>query len=132
MLSTRAIKREYAMRTARDEDVVTIADSAGHDERARAVFESFGVNLGRVFVDILAPFAPDVVVLGGGISRAAHLFLPFAQNQLNGISMKLVTSSLLDEAPLVGEAAFWREGSDISPEPACLEPAEDHPFSYES
>ena len=132
LLSTRAIKREYSMWTARDEDVVTIAASAAHDERARAVFESFGDNLGKVFVDILAPFSPDIVVLGGGISRSAHLFLPFAQNQLNGIRMKLVTSSLLDEAPLVGAAAFWLNGIDISPEPACLEPAEDHPFSDES
>ena len=132
LLSTRAIKREYAMRTATEEDVERIAASAGHDEHARAVFESFGVNLGRVLVDIVAPFAPDVIVLGGGISRSAHLFLPFAQNQINGISLKLVTSSLLDEAPLVGAAGFWRDGIDISPEPACLEPAEDHLFRNES
>jgi glucokinase len=111
-VSTSAIRKEYAARTGRDLDVITIASLAEVDPDARIVFQNFGHNLGDVFRDILAPFAPDVVVIGGGISRSAHLFLPHAQNQLNGFAFKLVTSSLLDEAPLVGAAAFWRNGSD--------------------
>jgi glucokinase len=112
ILSTRAIKAGYAARTGKDEEVVTIASEADSDRDARAVFQTFGFNLGKVFRDLLAPFRPDVAVLGGGISRSARLFLPFAQNQLNGFDFKLVTSSLLDKAPLVGAAAFWKNGSD--------------------
>jgi glucokinase len=115
LLSTRAIKGGYAARTGKDEEVVSIASGSDSDPDARAVFQAFGFNLGKVFRDVLAPFRPDVVVLGGGISRSARLFLPFAQKQLNGFDFKLVTSSLLDKAPLVGAAAFWRDGSDTSP-----------------
>jgi len=122
LLSTRAIKAEYAARTGKDKEVVTIASGAHSDPDARAVFQTFGFNLGKVFRDVLAPFGPDVVVLGGGISRSAQLFLPFAQKQLNGFDFKLVTSSLLDKAPLVGAAAFWRNGSDTSASPAIQEP----------
>lgn len=122
LLSTRAIKGEYAARTGKDEEVVTIASGADSDPDARAVFQTFGFNLGKVFRDVLAPFRPDVVVLGGGISRSAWLFLPFAQNQLNGFDFKLVTSSLLDKAPLVGAAAFWKNGSDTSAEAVTEDP----------
>jgi len=113
LLSTRSIKGGYAALTGKDEDVISIASGADSDLEAREVFRNFGFNLGRVFRDVLAPFGPDVVVLGGGISRSARLFLPFAQNQLNGFGFKLVTSRLLDKAPLVGAASFWRSGSDI-------------------
>lgn len=114
LLSTRAIKGDYAARTGKDEEVVSIASGADSDREARAVFQTFGFNLGKVLRDVLALFRPDVVVLGGGISRSARLFLPFAQKELNGFDFKLVTSSLLDKAPLVGAASFWRNGSDTS------------------
>ena len=122
LLSTRAIKGGYAALTGRDEDVISIASGADSDPEARAVFQRFGLTLGQVFRDVLAPFAPDVVVLGGGISRSARLFLPFARNQLNGFGFKLVTSRLLDKAPLVGAASFWRSDSDISAKAAIQDP----------
>jgi predicted NBD/HSP70 family sugar kinase len=51
---------------------------------------------------MLAGFAPDVIVLGGGISRAAQLFLPAAQSELAGSGLRLRVSELQDSAPLVG------------------------------
>jgi glucokinase len=121
LLSTRAIKGEYTARTGKDREVITIASHADSDSDALAVFQTFGLNLGQVIRDVLAPFDPDVVVLGGGISVSARLFLPFAQNQLNGLGFKLVPSSLLDKAPLLGAAAYWQNGSDISTEAAIRE-----------
>jgi glucokinase len=109
LLSTRAIRCDYAKRTGTDEEVAAIAQRASCDAHAVASFENFGSNLGQVFRDILTPFAPDVVVIGGGISRSSQLFLPSAENQLNGNGFKLVTSSLLDQAALLGAAAFWRK-----------------------
>jgi glucokinase len=113
LVSTKAIRCDYATRTGKDEEVVTIAQRAFTDPDAAAAFENFGNNLGQVFRDILAPFGPDVIVIGGGISRSSQLFLPFAKDQLNGIGFKLVTSSLLDQAALLGAAAFWSKGSNI-------------------
>lgn len=107
LLSTRAIREDYARRTGKDKDVAAIAADAAADADARQVFESFGVNLGQVLRAILAPFGPDVIVVGGGIARSAGLFLPIAQRQLEGMKVRLVTASLGDEAPLVGATAFW-------------------------
>lgn len=115
LVSTRAIKADYAARTGLDREVATIASRARADSEAQEVFETFGANLGGVFRDLLAPFAPDIVVIGGGISRSAELFLPSARNQLNGFGFELVTSTLLDKAALFGAAAFWRNGSDTTP-----------------
>ncbi len=114
MLSTRAIKAAYSLRTGKNEDVITIASAAAFDPDARLVFETFGLNLGQVVREFLVAFAPGVVVIGGGISRSSHLFLPFAQEQINSFGFQLVPSRLLDEAPLVGAAAFWRDVSDTS------------------
>jgi glucokinase len=114
LLSTRALKAGYAARTGVEREVITIAGQADSDPDALAVFQAFGSNLGQMIRDVLAPFGPDVVVLGGGISISARLFLPFAQNSLNGLGFKLVTSNLLDEATLLGAAAYWRNGSDTS------------------
>ncbi len=113
LLSTRALKRDYAARTGKNEDVAAIA-AAGTDPEANAVFESFGAHLGQVFRSILAPFAPEVVVIGGGISRSAYLFLPAAQKEIRGFGFRLVTSSLLDKAPLAGATVFWQNGVEVA------------------
>lgn len=128
LLSTRAIKAGYAALTGKDKEVISIASGSDSDPEARAVFETFGRNLGNVFRDVLAPFGPDVVVLGGGISRSAKLFLPFAQNQLNGFGLKLIPSKLFERAPLVGAATFWPNGSDNSVRAAVLDSEQADPL----
>jgi hypothetical protein len=50
-----------------------------------------------------------VIVFGGGISRSSHLFLPAARNQVNGLGIRLVPSVLLEKAPLLGAAMYWRD-----------------------
>lgn len=110
LLSTRALRKDYTARTGRDLDVAAIAAAAPTDADARAVFHTFGVNLGQVFRAVLGPFAPEVVVIGGGISLSGHLFLPAAQEQLAGLpGFRLVPSVLLEHATLLGAAAFWAD-----------------------
>ena len=109
LISTRRLKADYAVLTGKDEEVVAIAAAAATDAAARQVFETFGLHLGQVFRDVVAPFMPDMVVIGGGISRSAPLFLPIAEKQIVGLGFCVVTSTLLDRAPLVGAAQFWRE-----------------------
>lgn len=124
LLSTRALKSDYASRTGRETDVISIAAAAVTDPEARSVFRTFGNHLGQVFRDILSPFAPDMVVIGGGIARSAHLFLPITQQQLIDQGFLLVTSTLLDRAPLVGAGAFWRNDSVNARQPVLLGPDE--------
>jgi len=106
-LSTRAIQQNYERRTGKIDEVARIAASAAVDPIAAEVFTDFGQHLGRAMRIILADFAPQMVVLGGGISRSAHLFLPAAQSQLEDLNFCLVVSALKDRAPLVGAAAAW-------------------------
>jgi len=85
--------------------------AASNDPAAAASFEEFGNHLGLALRMALAGFAPDVVVLGGGIARSAHLFLSAAQRQLEGLKLDLRVSPLRDKAPLIGAAVAWFKGS---------------------
>jgi glucokinase len=109
LISTRAIKAAYTQQTGSEKEVSAIAESATTDATARSVFENFGSNLGNVLRDVIAPFHPERVMIGGGIARSAHLFLPAAERKIAGLNFTLVTATLGDQAPLVGAAQFWRE-----------------------
>jgi glucokinase len=108
-LSSRALEGDYLARTAGHLSVKAIAQLAASDPDARAVFDTFGGHLGQVLKDIIAPIGPEVVVFGGGISRSSQLFLPAAGKQMNGSGIRLVPSILLEKAPLLGAAMYWRD-----------------------
>ncbi len=107
LISTRAIKHAYLERTGVEKEVAEIAAGAANDPVARDVFVEFGHNLGRALRVLLHDFAPDVVVLGGGIAQSSQLFLPAAQKELEGIRLELRIAVLGDRAPLVGAAVAW-------------------------
>jgi len=111
-LSTRGVQRNYQRRTGVLLDVARIAAAAGEDPDAAAAFSEFGHDLGLAMRMVLSEFAPQVVVLGGGISRSAHLFLPAAQEHLEDLNFRLLTSELKDDAPLVGAGMAWFHGSN--------------------
>jgi glucokinase len=110
-VSTRAIQKNYQSRTGELAEVAKIAARASSDPAAIAVFAEFGRHFGLALRMILPEFAPQVVVLGGGISRSAHLFLPATQEQLANPNLRLLPSALKDAAPLVGAAAAWFSAS---------------------
>ena len=114
LISTRRIKADYAALTGSEKDVAAIAASAPGDAAARQVFEDFGLHLGKVLRDVIGPFRPNMVVLGGGISRSAQLFLPFMDEIVHGLGFQVVMSTLLDKAPLAGAGQFWREESALA------------------
>lgn len=109
LISTRRIKADYAALTGEDKDVAAIAADAAKDAAARQVFEDFGLHLGNVLRDVIAPFHPNMVVLGGGISRSSQLFMPFVEETVHGLGFSVVMSALMDRAPLAGAGQFWRE-----------------------
>jgi glucokinase len=106
-LSTRAIQGNYEDRTGTLREVVEIASAVADDPAAAAVFADFGRHLGIALRMVVSVFAPQVVVLGGAISRSAHLFLPVAETQLQGLNLRVLPSALKDDAPLVGAAVEW-------------------------
>ncbi len=113
LISTRAIQRNYRERTGRDREVAAIAAATTEgDPAAVEVFEEFGSNLGRALKTLTSAFDPEVVVLGGGISLSAHLFMPAAQHALEGQPVELRVSSLMDVAALVGAGVAWFSGTE--------------------
>jgi predicted NBD/HSP70 family sugar kinase len=69
--------------------------------------DALGTKLGIALKQLLEDFAPDAVVLGGGIARSAHLFLPAAKAALKGTSFDLRIAELGDNAPLAGAGVAW-------------------------
>lgn len=120
LISTRAVKSDYLAHTGRELEVSAIAAGADRDADAREVFETFGMHLGQVLHDVIAPFHPDMVVIGGGIARSAALFLPTAEREINGLGFRVVQSALWDQAPLVGAAHFWREQTLEAHKPSAV------------
>jgi glucokinase len=111
LISTRALQKDYKDRTGKEASVSAIAANAGTDPEARAVFTFFGTHLGQVIQEILAPFAPEIIVLGGGISQSSQLFLPAAEAEIQIPNLRIVPSTLLDKAALVGAAVYWRNAT---------------------
>jgi glucokinase len=114
-VSTRAIQGSYKRLTGQSREVAELARAAGTDPAAAEAFTEFGRHLGLALRGALASFAPQIIVLGGGISRSSHLFLPAAQRELQALGAELRISQLLDTAPLVGAGVEW---SNHSNEPA--------------
>ncbi len=113
-ISTRAIQKSYRERAGRECEVAEIAKSAAHDPVAAEVFTQFGRDLGVALRTVFSAFAPQVIVLGGGIARSAQLFLAAAQSEVEGL-IELRISALGDHAPLVGAgAAFFQQAAEIS------------------
>lgn len=106
-LSSKRIQADYAQLTGKSVSVAEIADSALNDESAAMVFAGFGQRLGDAIRLTLAPFRPDVVVLGGNIARSAGLFLPETERAIDDLQIRIAISTLFDNAQLVGAAAMW-------------------------
>jgi glucokinase len=107
-ISTRALKHAYAERKGQEREVASIAHYAiGGDPDAVAVFHEFGKTLGVAIKRLLADFAPDVVVLGGGISRSAPLFLDAVTEELKETQIEVRVAMLGDNAPLAGAGVAW-------------------------
>jgi glucokinase len=110
-VSSRAIVGNYERRTGKKREVVDLAAAALSDPAAQQAFVEFGDHLGIIICTLLVEFRADVIVLGGGISRSAHLFLPAVQAHIGDSPIQLRVSELKDKAALVGcgVAAFRNE-----------------------
>ena len=106
-ISTLAIQRIFKELTGKNSEVRDIAASATHQREAQQTFERFGAELGKVLRQECRTFAPDCIVIGGGIARAAGHFLARAQEELGDLRTRLVVSELFERAPLIGAGVSW-------------------------
>jgi glucokinase len=62
--------------TVKDNEVKTLAEMARSNvPEAKEAFHRFGNNIGNVLNQYVLPFKPDVVILGGQISKGKDLFI---------------------------------------------------------
>ena len=111
-ISTRSIQGKYEQLAGIRAQVREIAS---RDEAlARQTFDGFGKELGRVLREVCLGFAPDRIVLGGGISHAAQVFLRIAEEELAAPEVQLWVSQLFEQAPLLGAGASWKDSGRTS------------------
>jgi glucokinase len=133
-VSTRFLRGNYQALTGLEVEVSAIAEAAKGSEpcpdppppppahfdpndsyaahcRARQAFQDFGRHLGLALNQHAAAFHPNVIVLGGGISRASNLFLPATKKALT-FPVEIAISVLMDEAPLAGAGVHWFTASN--------------------
>jgi predicted NBD/HSP70 family sugar kinase len=123
-ISTRSIQLTYEQLTGIRADVRDIAALGGRHPHARETFEMFGEELGAVLKERCLEFAPQRIVLGGGIAHAAELFLPAAERELADPAIQLRVSDLFERAPLIGAGLSWKfnctNGRPQKPEPSRI------------
>lgn len=106
-VSAGAIRDYYRGLTGTLCEVACLASMAEKDRAAQVSFAMFGHHLGRVLHHVLSGFPADVIVLGGGIARAAHLFLPATNSEFSNITARLAVSARIEDISLVGAAVAW-------------------------
>jgi glucokinase len=114
-ISTRSLQRTFEQLTGSRAEVRDIAVLAADDANAKETFDVFGRELGTVLRHTCLEFAPQRIVLGGGISRAANLFLPAAAKELAEPGVQLRISDLFERAPLIGAGVSWKLSNSGEP-----------------
>jgi predicted NBD/HSP70 family sugar kinase/mannose-6-phosphate isomerase class I len=82
------------------------------NNQAKSVFDAFSSDLSDFLAPWLRQFNPDTLVIGGSIAKASPLFLPELISKLgrkNIPEINIRTSSLWDNAPLIGAAMYARQ-----------------------
>lgn len=109
--SGRAIMKHYTRLTSRQWDVRHITEAArNQDPQAQLVLNHFGQELGQIIKPWAERFQPEVVVLGGNISRAFDCFEITLKQQVPELNFKL--SGLYENASLLGGAALLPRPSE--------------------
>lgn len=103
VFSTRGIIQSYFNRSGKECDsVLQVSLNADNDPAAKETFFDFGKQLGLFLLPHLQTFDAKVVVLGGNICRAFHLFSSALQSILK--DYKIYVSAYGEKAAMIGAA----------------------------
>jgi glucokinase len=88
-------------------DAATVASRARDgDQAARAAWEGFGADLGVVCEWVIGLVDPELIVIGGSMSRARDLFGAGVETPFAGRTTRLAVAKLGTAAGVVGAAAL--------------------------
>ena len=100
--------------------VKDIADGAGHDPVALALFEEYGSNMGHFLAPWIRKFDAKVIVIGGNITGSFHLFGHHLLSALspNDPEVEVYLSDLKEDAAVMGGARllvedYWLKVKDL-------------------
>ncbi|WP_341217101.1 ROK family protein [uncultured Wocania sp.] len=112
--STRwCVSRYEALTSIKVNGVKEIAEANTAD--SKAVFEEFGTNMANFMIPFLKTYEPELIIMGGNISNAGHLFIPTLKKiitEATGLNIGIEISSLMEDAAIIGSAklfnpTFW-------------------------
>ncbi len=106
--STRwCLKRYYEISSRTVEGVKEIAQA--NDQHSRAVFTEFGANMAEFMLPFLKRYQPELIVLGGKISKAKKMFLPVLKEKIQdaGLKVEFEISELMEDAAIIGSAKLF-------------------------
>lgn len=109
-LSTRWFVRNAAERLGISVGGVReLAEAVVEEPRIQSLFTEFGENLAKFLKMFIGKENPDMVVIGGNISKAHQLFFPEMERclQEENLYVPVCIAELGEEAPLVGAASSW-------------------------
>jgi glucokinase len=91
------------------DNVRQMAEQSASDEKLLSIFEEFGENLGGFLSEFILREKPEMVVLGGNVARAHHLFSAGMENRLEKDKLRIPVrvAQIGESAALVGAAALW-------------------------
>ncbi len=101
-------------------EMVARAAQSG-DPLAEEIMDRAGTSLGIGVVNLLHLFDPELVIIGGGVSRAGELILRpvrrvIAERAMSGFKgAKVVTSALGDDSGLLGAVAWVLDNAASTP-----------------
>ncbi|TQO38438.1 glucokinase [Arenibacter algicola] len=113
--STRwCIKRYKEISGVATNGVKEIAEA--NNDSSKKVFIEFGTNMAEFMLPFLIKYQPDLIILGGNVSKANKLFLPALKNKIKdaGLYVDFEISDVLEEAAIIGSAKlydsdFWEQ-----------------------
>ena len=90
--------------------------AGANNESSKLDFVEFGTNMAEFMLSFLKKFQPDLIILGGNVSKASKLFLPALKNKIKdaGLQVDFEISDVLEEAAIIGSAKlfdsyFWEQ-----------------------
>ncbi|UCS93088.1 ROK family protein [Echinicola marina] len=111
-VSTRWFVKAYKERTGRSiSEVRELTQNPENQGVAREIFREFGENLAEFLKIFIEKEQPEVIVIGGNITKAGELFIPVVQEELakSNLSTPIRISELGESAALIGAASSWNQ-----------------------
>ena len=109
-ISTRWFLKYYYKQTGINVmSVKELNDIANDSEVARFIFKRFAFNLSEFLPEFIEREKPEMVILGGNITKASKRFLPHLRNLLRkkNVHTPITVSKLGELSSLVGAASCW-------------------------